>query len=222
MGLCWVAALAGCNYLRGGQTAAAQNAATGAGSGQTASNAAAAAGTATPSQSIDPPVLGLDLSVEQAYAAIPHRRTLWAAVDSTAPAEEQVYLNSAFQTVDQGIALRVAAQQNYRDGNFDATDIDAQYERLVSYARGMSVPIGLAAHHRDMLNALTSDRQFFRNWNRDRGTFAFAQRVADAPEVRSASSAAHAAYSELIGRYPNDSATNKDAFYDYYCALDFL
>ena len=225
-GLCGVAVLAGCNYFRGSQTsAAAQPAGTSAANGTATGIAAAnstAVGSSAANQSVDPPVLALDLSVEQAYAAIPHRRTVWAAVDSTAPAEEQVYLNAIFQTVDQGIALRVAAEENYREGSFDAVDIDAQYERLVNFARGMSVPAGLASHHQDALNALTNDRQFFRNWNRDRANFAFAQRVADAPEVRAASSAAHAAYSELMSRYPNDSAANKDAFYDYYCALDFL
>jgi hypothetical protein len=31
-----------------------------------------------------------------------------------------------------------------------------------------------------------------------------------------------AAHNELMARYPNESATNKDAPFDYHCALDLL
>jgi hypothetical protein len=31
-----------------------------------------------------------------------------------------------------------------------------------------------------------------------------------------------AAYNELMARYPGEAQANKDAFFDYHCALDFL
>jgi hypothetical protein len=40
--------------------------------------------------------------------------------------------------------------------------------------------------------------------------------------ARHASDALRAAYNELMARYPNEGPTNRDAFFDYHCALDFL
>ena len=40
--------------------------------------------------------------------------------------------------------------------------------------------------------------------------------------MRSASRALQAAYGQLMSLYSNETLTNKDAFYDYHCALDFL
>jgi hypothetical protein len=31
-----------------------------------------------------------------------------------------------------------------------------------------------------------------------------------------------AGHNDLMPRYPNESVINKDAFFDYHCALDFL
>ena len=42
------------------------------------------------------------------------------------------------------------------------------------------------------------------------------------PKVRAASRYAHAAYDELLTLYPTENASNKQAFFDYLCALDFL
>jgi hypothetical protein len=57
----------------------------------------------------EPPTVDVGLNVEQAYAAIPHRRTVWSEADSTATPEEIAYLRVMFPLVDQAIALRVAA-----------------------------------------------------------------------------------------------------------------
>jgi hypothetical protein len=40
--------------------------------------------------------------------------------------------------------------------------------------------------------------------------------------VQAASAAARAAYGELMSKYPGESQSNKDAFFDFHCALDFL
>jgi hypothetical protein len=42
----------------------------------------------------EPPAVDVGLSVEQAYAAIPHRRTVWTESDSNVPEDERAYLRA--------------------------------------------------------------------------------------------------------------------------------
>jgi hypothetical protein len=170
----------------------------------------------------EPPTFDTGLSVEDAYAAIPHRRTVWIDESSTASADEKLYLKTVFRVLDQAVAARVAAQRNFTDRRFEGSDIDGQLEQLLSYLNGMPVPKNLVAYHKDIVTALTGERQFFADWKVQRGEFPFAQQIAGHPGVSKASSALHTAYSELISKFPNENQSNKDAFFDYHCAVDFL
>jgi hypothetical protein len=62
---------------------------------------------------------------------------------------------------------------------------------------------------------------FLEDWRRQGPAFP-EQTLAVHPRVQSASGALRAAYQTLIARYPEQGASNKDAFFDYHCALDFL
>ena len=84
------------------------------------------------------------------------------------------------------------------------------------------MPARLSAYHRQILSALSSDRQFFAEWKSQGANFPYSQQIAANGNVQAASSAARAAFSELMSKYPSESQQNKDAFFDYHCALDFL
>ena len=177
---------------------------------------------AAPSRYSEPPSFDTGLSVEQAYAAIPHRRTIWVESESSIPTEEKTYLKAMFQVVDQAIAVRVASLQNFANGQFDVMDTDAEFDLLIKYVREMVAPKKLAAYHQDILNGLTGERQFFHDWREARGGFPYARQIQNHPGVKSASAAIRAAYGELMANYPGENETNKAAFFDYHCALDFL
>src|SRR5438105_473735 len=57
------------------------------------------------------PTLDLGLSVEAAYAAIPHRRTTLDFAASSIPEADQRFLQVAFHVIEEGIRARVAAYQ---------------------------------------------------------------------------------------------------------------
>ena len=173
-------------------------------------------------QPCDPPMIDVGLNVDQAYAAIPHRRTVWVMADSTVPPAEADYLRVIFAVMDQGVAVRVAGQQNFSAGQFEGSDPVANYDRLIEFARGMPVPGALAAYHQKVLDGLAGQRQFFADWKAERQQFRFAQQIGEHPGARNASAALRAAYNELMAKYPNETATNKDAFFDFHWALDFL
>ena len=184
-----------------------------------ASSAVTAPVAAPPS---DPPTVDVGLTVDQAYFAIPHRRTIWRESDSTVPSTERAYLRATFEMLDQAVAVRVAGQQNFTGQRFDSPDIDGEYGRLIAYAQAMPVPVGLASYHRKILDALAGERQYFADWKPARDGFQFARQPANHPGVRQASSNLRAAYGELMAKYPEESQSNRDAFFDYHCALDFL
>ena len=54
---------------------------------------------------------------------------------------------------------------------------------------------------------------------------AYCRIIREEPTVRTALTVAtilRAAYNELMAKYPSESATSKDACFDYHCSLDFL
>ena len=170
----------------------------------------------------EPPVLVVGISVEQAYAAIPHRRTVWSESDSTVPAAEQAYLRATFAVLDQGVAARVAGLEHYSAQQFDAAEPVENYDRLIAFARGLTPPPALRTYHGKVLEALAAQRQFFADWKAAGAGFPYAQKVGEHAGARQASAALRAAYNELMTQYPNEGASNKDAFFDYHCAVDFL
>ena len=170
----------------------------------------------------EPPVIDAGLSVDQAYAAIPHRRTVWDESGSTVPPAERPYLRVIFEVIDEAVAVRVAGLQNFSAGQYDRSDPVAQYDQLIGFARRMPVPRTLAAYHHKVLDGLGGQRQFFADWKSQRAQFPFAGQIGGHPGVRRASAALRSAYNELMGKYPAESSSNKDAFFDYHCALDFL
>jgi hypothetical protein len=160
--------------------------------------------------------------VDDAYAAIPHRRTVWAADESTVPAPERSYLKTMFALEDEAVAARVAGLQKYSRNQFDDSDVDSEFDQLISFARSVVPPKSLSAYHNHILEALIAQQQFFREWKAAGAQFAYAQRIGEQPEARKASGELKAAYQELMDKYPQEGQTNKDAFFDYHCALDFM
>ena len=209
-----IALLAGCKHSAEPKFASAVQAA--------APSADRASASAAPVQYNDPPTADVGLTVEQAYAAIPHRRTIWLDSQTTVPSDEGAYLKVIFQVVDQAIAVRVVGLQNFSNQQFDSANIDAEFDRLITFAGAMPVPKTLASYHHHILQALSSERQFFVEWKSQGERFPFAQQIANHPGVQTASSAARAAYGELLSKYPHENESNKTAFFDYHCALDFL
>jgi hypothetical protein len=188
---------------------------------RTGEGAGAEAGAAVAPPS-EPPVLDVGISVEQAYAAIPHRRTVWVESDSTVPAADKAYLRVIFAVIDQGVAARVAGLQHYSAQQFDTSDPVGNYDRLIAFARGLTPPQALRTYHGKVPEALAAQRQFFADWKAAGEQFRYARQIGEHAGARQASDALRAAYNELMAQYPNEGPINKDAFFDYHCALDFL
>ena len=168
------------------------------------------------------PVFNVALSVDAAYAAIPHRRTVMDFSASNMPDQDKRFLEVAFHVIDQGIRLRVTAYQKFsrsRDSQ-SVSDMD----RLIEYFQNTEAPESLSGYQEQVVQALSDQRAFFVEWQDQGQQFRYGspQTIGSHPKVKSASAALQAAYGILMQTYPGEGSNNKAAFFDYHCALDFL
>jgi hypothetical protein len=170
------------------------------------------------------PTFHLALSVADAYAAIPHRRTAADFAASNMPDEDRRFLEAAFQLIDQSIRLRVTAYRKFSQGESSDTQLLADMDRAIEFLENLTTPANLNGYRKQLLKALSDQRAFFREWSSQGRQFQYAagQRIGSHPGVRNASNALRQAYEILMRQYPDEGQHNKDAFFDYHCALDFL
>ncbi|HYL98763.1 MAG TPA: hypothetical protein VEZ90_07390 [Blastocatellia bacterium] len=165
-----------------------------------------------------------DLSVDGAYRAIPHRRTQADFSASNVPAAERAYLSVAFAAIDQAVLLRVDTLRRFSAGSADQSRAVQRMGILIDFFSGITPPKRLVEYHKAVEQSLTSERAFFQEWQDHGESFQYSNPAmfAQNHNISAASSAARAAYGKLMALYPDESANNKDAFFDYHCALDFL
>ena len=133
------------------------------------------------------------MSVDEAYASIPHRRTVFDRKAATMAADEADGLERLFALVDRAIVARVTK---------------AGHDAVLGELHALALPERLRRVHELVIDAVVAERTHL---------------VQHEPSaVQTASGRLHEAYGELMRLYPGEGAHNRDAFYDYLCALDFL
>ena len=170
------------------------------------------------------PVLDLALSVDDAYKAIPHRRTAMDFAASNARDQDKRYLEVAFHLIDQAIRLRVTAYQKFSRAGADDPQLISDMDRIIDFLQNVEAPPHLFSYHQHLLQGLSDQRAFFAEWQSQGQQFQFGSpnRIGSHPKVQSASNALREAYQILMQEYPGEGTRNKDAFFDYHCALDFI
>jgi hypothetical protein len=164
----------------------------------------------------------LSMSVEEAYAAIPHRRTEMNFATSKLSEADRRYLAVAFSVIDQSIRLRVTAYRRFSESP-DANLI-SEMDRMIVFMQKVEPPARLSAYHELLINALCDQRAFFAEWQSAGQQFQYGSpgKLASHPKVQSASNALNHAYQILMNEYSGEDSHNQNAFFDYHCALDFL
>ncbi len=147
------------------------------------------------------------MTVEEAYRSIPHARTAFLSDDSKLPQDEKRALVTLFEIVDEAIVLRVEALRS-------RSAMQEEYALLKARLASMAVPLKLQNVRELVLGAVKDQESYLKKKPR--------QVNASDKAVSAASGKLHTAYGELMGLYPNENAHNKQAFFDYLCALDFV
>jgi hypothetical protein len=163
------------------------------------------------------PRLLAESPVEEAYRAIPHRRTVFDVGTAKMSPEEREYLQRLFELVDLGIVERVGTLTWLRS-NGGREPSPERYEQVLSQLSGLSVPPRLAGVHRLVSDAMGEQRAALEEWRKT----ALPADLARDPRVAGSSDKLRRAYGELLALFPQEDEHNKAAFYDYLCAMDFI
>lgn len=150
------------------------------------------------------------MTVEQAYSAIPHKKTRFDA--ASALMAERDLLNVFFGLTDLAVTERVSAMVSIRNGVAYRDNYDAILQRLAA----LPIPDKLKRAHQLITEAVREQREYLALMAKGE---AFNR---GAPLVQSSHRKLVAAYSDLMRLYPQESAHNKAAFFDHLCTLDFI
>ena len=156
-------------------------------------------------------------TVEEAYRAIPHRRTVFDERAAKMAHEERDYLEQCFELVDAAIVERVRMLQWLKSAGKDGAKA-AHYDAILAQLNALPVPERLRGVHELVIAGIQEQRQALAEWERDTLPMDLHQH----PLVGSSSAKLRQAYQVLMQLYPEESTQNKDAIFDYLCALDFI
>lgn len=168
---------------------------------------------------ITPPALAL--SVDEGYAAIPHKRQPFDAKASLVAKTELQGLERLFGLVDQAVVLRAETLRAHGSASEAAIKRSLEgYSALIA-AMEKEKPSEAVAPARDkILQALRDQRRFFEARAASGGPVRH-QEYRMSPEMREASRLLFEAYRVLLTAFPGEGRHNKTAFRNYMNALDY-
>ena len=156
------------------------------------------------------------MTIEQAYAAIPHRRTIFDPGIANMGPNEAAYLKALFSLIDLAVKERVETllwlQSNGAKG--DGWD---DYDMILSRLNNLRAPANLQTVHQLVIDAIQEHRDVLRQWRQAPSTVSM-----NHPLVQSSSRKLYQAYGMVTQLYGKEQPRNQQAFYDTFCCLDFL
>jgi len=158
-----------------------------------------------------------EAEIAQAYRAIPHRRTSYAASQSKLDEADARSLAELFRWVDYGVVARVGALQrlhSHQDANEPVEELNA----IATQVEALAVPPEARDAARMIVSALEEQRAALESWQ----TQGLPTHLQADPRVRRSSQLLRNAYGQLMSSYPEETKHNKEAFFDHLCALDFI
>ena len=157
------------------------------------------------------------MTVKQAYDAIPHLQVTFNPNLATSMSKEEAqYLYHFFWLVDLAVIERVQTQK-YMSGYKGGAD-NKNHTEIIRQMQVLLPPDKLKDAHQLVLSAIDDQRQVFDAW---RGNPNFGD-IRTNPMVKGASAKLIKAYNLYMSLYPNESAHNKNSFFQHLCALDFI
>ena len=161
------------------------------------------------------------MTPEEAYAAIPHKRTTFDAAGSKLTPGQSASLSRIFAMTDQGVVLRVQGMLAHRQR--DAQEVKrvvAGYDSLIAAMESEKVDAAVEPARELIARALRDQRRYLAS--RPAGLQFARGELTGAEGIGQSHRQLMDAYSVLTRAFPGEVPRNKTAFYDYLCALDFL
>lgn len=170
-----------------------------------------------------------EMSVGEAYKAIPHQRTQYDLKQSPLPQDTRKFLDHLFFVTDIALQKRMMMLLYFNRGqeSFYLKTYDTEIGNLIGSFSLIETHDPAAQKIRDtIILALQQQRQFFDEWAQAKGTPKYDRikngGLVNQILVQSAHQNLVRAYMMLKQAYPGETGHNQQAFYDHLCALDFL
>ncbi len=154
------------------------------------------------------------MEIEQAYQLIPHKRTVFQLHQSNIPATEAQQVAKLLLLAEKAMVERVDAMAN----GAGKTGYLSRIDGILWQIDQLRVPTGVQAARDHIQTAVQQHRVFFELQNVT-GDHAKANRQ---QLVQASHRHLISAYQLLMQTYPKETKHNKQAFFDYLCALDFI
>ena len=157
------------------------------------------------------------MDVQSAYKAIPHDRTQYRADSSRLEKHEADYFEDLFSTVDTAVVERVQTLQWMMSDGIRGANTN-NYNWILGKLNDNEIPEKAREAHTLIKMAIKEQQSYFNWWNNNPST-----RLDSSHHlIQNSHRKLLKAYKLLIKAYPEESKTNKKAFFDHLCALDFI
>jgi hypothetical protein len=163
------------------------------------------------------------MTVDEAYSALNHRRTVFDESATKASRTQAGSLKRLFSLAEIGTILKVRAYHAHSRGDkaayaavlkdYDALiDVSKRQDAAAEIKPAQDLVVGAIVQQRGVLAASADKPVAVLSRNE----------LARNREVQKVHGDLIRAYNMLMSAFPNEPTVNKNAFYDYLCALDFL
>ena len=166
--------------------------------------------------SLDP--IHQSMSVAQAYRAIPHNQVTFRSRASVIQRKEAEYLEQAFSLVDLAVVERIALLRNIQSKVPKPIRLE-NYDQILKRLMSLPVPPGLDYFHHQVVGAIMEEKHYYQGLQEHPSGTAVNRWH---PLIRRSHRRLMASYQFLVTRYPQESRSNQQAFYEHLCALDFI
>ena len=163
------------------------------------------------------------MSVDEAYTALKHRRTVFDERATKASKAQAESMKRVFSLAERGTVLKVRAYHaHYRGDKPGYAAVLADYDTLIETAKTQAVLPDIKPVQDLVVGAIVQQRGVLAASAGKPSAALSRAELARQPEVQKIHGELLRAYRVLMQSFPQEPAVNRDAFYDYLCALDFL
>jgi hypothetical protein len=163
------------------------------------------------------------MTVDQAYSALKHRRTEFDERATKASKAQAESLKRLFSLAEVGSILKVRAYQAHARGDKAGyAAVLADYDKLIEVSKRQPSLAEIRPAQDLVVESIGRQRAVFAASAAKPMAALSRNELARDPQVRKVHGDLISAYQKLLKAFPHEPAVNRDAFYDYLCALDFL
>ena len=166
------------------------------------------------------PLTAQAMTIEQAYSMLSHQRPVFSPVIGLMPENESAYLTQLFGIIDQAVVQRVGTM-TWLAGKGESPEPFDDYDAILFQLSVLRPPKKLLTVHQLTVQAIEEQRDLIRQWKKEPRVFVW-ENARNHPLIVSSSQKLHHAYNHVMELYPQEHQKNREAFYDYFCCLDFL